>query len=549
MLPPWGSFAPSPEVARRYRDQGWWRDTTFSDDLRKSAAERPDDTALLTWRHRDGRLVPLSFREFDDRADAVAGALRELGVRRGEVVAHQLPTWWEAAVLMVACLRAGVVVAPVQTMFGSLVTERALAAVGAVACVVPDEWDGVPYARQLLEQESRLPSLRHRIVIGDAAATDAVSLDDAFQGRAATGGPRAPELESLAADDPFAIIMTSGTTGEAQLVVHSANTLYGIPRPALQDSGQIRAVTTGLAFVAAFRRVVHSTAPSVGVTFLSDSQDPGGWLDLIELNGVNDLWTTPRMLRELTEVQRRRARDVSRLHTVTSFGGPLPQVTLSAVLEELCPVVRNVWGMTECGSVLSTGPDDPPAHAARSLGKVMPGREIRLRPAGRTAHGDVFRLHVRGPATCLATVGRDSGQVRWSPKEDGGWLDSGDLVTSDDETGELRYVGRAAERIGDTWQIPVADVEGALLTHPAIDDAALVPWRHADGRETACAAVVSSSRPGLDEVRDHLERLGFHQSCLPTRIEHVTDFPRTELGKIRRKVLLERITGHAADPR
>lgn len=99
MLPPWGSFAPSPEVARRYRDQGWWRDTTFSDDLRKSAAERPDDTALLTWRHRDGRLVPLSFREFDERADAVAGALLELGVRRGEVVAHQLPTWWEAAVL------------------------------------------------------------------------------------------------------------------------------------------------------------------------------------------------------------------------------------------------------------------------------------------------------------------------------------------------------------------------------------------------------------------------------------------------------------------
>jgi cyclohexanecarboxylate-CoA ligase len=545
MLPPWGSFAPSPEVARRYRDQGWWRDTTFSDDLRKSAAERPDDTALLTWRHCEGRLVPLSFREFDERADAVAGALLELGVRRGEVVAHLLPTWWQAAVLMIACLRVGAVVAPVQTVFGRLMTERTLAAVGAVACVVPDEWDGIPYARQLLEQESRLPSLRHRIVIGDAAATNAVSLDDAFQGRAVSGRPQ--DLEPLAADDPFAIIMTSGTTGEAQLVVHSANTLYGIPRPALQDSGQIRAITTGLAFVAAFRRVVHTTAPSVGVTFLSDSQDPGGWLDLIEQNGVYDLWTTPRMLRELTEEQQRRARDVSSLQVISSFGGPLPQVTLSAVLKELCPVVRNVWGMTECGSVLSTGPDDPPEHAARSLGQVISGREIRLRPAGRTAHGDVFRLHVRGPATCLATVGRDSGQVRWSPNEDDGWLDSGDLVTCD-EAGELRFIGRAAERIGDTWQMPVADIEAALLTHPAIDDAALVPWRHADGRETACAAVISSSRPGLGEVRDHLERLGFHESCLPTRIEHVADFPRTELGKVRRKVLLDRLTGHVREP-
>jgi cyclohexanecarboxylate-CoA ligase len=545
MLPSWDSFAPSPEVARRYRDQGWWRDTTFSDDLRRSAAERPDDTALLTWRHRDRRLVPLSFREFDDRADAVAGALWELGVRRGDVVAHQLPTWWEAAVLMIAGLRAGAVVAPVPTVFGSLVTERTLAAVGAVACVVPDEWDGVPLARQLLEQAPRLPSLRHRIVIGDANATNAVSLDDAFHGRSATEQP--PQLEPLAADDAYALMMTSGTTGEAQLVVHSANTLYGVPRPAPQDSVQLRAITTGLSFIAAFRRVVHTTAPSVGVTFLSDSQDPGCWLDLIELNGVNDLWTTPRMLRELTEGQRRRARDVRSLGTVSSFGGPLPQVILSAVLEELCPVVRNVWGMTECGSVLSTGPDDPPAHAARSLGRIIPGREVRPQPAGRTPHGDVFRLHVRGPAVCLATVGRDSGQIRWSPNEDDGWLDSGDLATSDG-MGGLRFVSRAAERIGDTWQIPVADVEDALLTHPGIEDAVLVPWRHADGRETPCAAVVSSSRPGLDEVRDHLEQLGFHQSCLPTRIEHVADFPRTELGKVRRKVLLDRLTGRATEP-
>lgn len=547
MLPSWDSFAPSPEVARRYRDQGWWRDTTFSDDLRKSAAERPDDTALLTWRHRDRQLVPLSFREFDERADAVAGALRELGMRRGDVVAHQLPTWWETAVLMMACLRAGMVVAPVQTVYGSPVTERTLAAVGAVACVVPDEWDGVPYARQLLEQAPRLPSLRHRIVIGDAAATGAVSLDDAFHGRGRAASEWSRELEPLAADDPFALIMTSGTTGEAHLVVHSPNTLYGIPRPALQEPRQARAVTTGLAFVAAFRRVLHTTSPAVGVTFLSDSQDPGHWLDLIEQNGVNDLWTTPRMLRELTEEQRRRARDVRSLGTVTSFGGPLPQVVLSAVLKELCPDVRNVWGMTECGSVLSTGPDDPPEHAAHSLGRVIPGREVRQQPAGRTPHGDLFRLHVRGPAVCLATVGRDSGQIRWSPNQDDGWLDSGDLATSDG-MGGLRFVSRATERIGDTWLIPVADIEDALLTHPAVEDAVLVPWQHADGRETPCAAVVSSSRPDLDEVRDHLERLGFHEACLPTRIEYVADFPRTEMGKVRRKVLLDQLAGRATEP-
>ncbi|GAA3726692.1 non-ribosomal peptide synthetase component E (peptide arylation enzyme) [Spinactinospora alkalitolerans] len=81
----WESAVPSPETMRRYREQGWWRDTTYSDDLREAAAEDPDGTALLTWRQSQNRLIRLTFAEFDARADAVAAALGDLGVRRGDV--------------------------------------------------------------------------------------------------------------------------------------------------------------------------------------------------------------------------------------------------------------------------------------------------------------------------------------------------------------------------------------------------------------------------------------------------------------------------------
>ncbi|MGC0314248.1 AMP-binding protein [Kitasatospora acidiphila] len=539
----WESVVPPAGLARGYREQGWWRDTTFSDDLRDSAAESPDATALLTWRHRESRLVPLSFREFDARADAVAGALRDLGVRRGDVVAYQLPAWWETAVLMVACLRAGAVIAPMGMLFGPYETERVLAATGAVACVVPDEWDGVEHAQRLLEQASRLPDLRHRIVIGDAAATSAVSLDHAFHGRHPAGG-RPHDLAPLAADDVCALLMTSGTTSETQLVAHSANTLYGVPlRRAAPAPGQLQAITSGMSFIAGFLKALRTTSRMTPMLF-SDSRDPGSWLDLIERTGVTELWTSPLILRTLSEEQRRQARDVSSLRSIHSFGAPLPQVLLSEVREGLCPVVLNVWGMTECANAIFTVPDDPPEQASRSLGRMGLGGEVRLEPAGRTHHGDVFRLHVRGPAVCLATVGRDSGQVRWSSFQDDGWLDTGDLVEPDG-AGGLRFVGRVAERIGDIWRIPVADIEDVLLRHPDIDDVVLVPWPHADGRETACAVVISRTRLELRDVRDHVAGLGFHASCLPTRIEHVTHFPRTELGKVRRKVLLDQLRERA----
>ncbi|MFJ5035112.1 AMP-binding protein [Streptomyces sp. NPDC088560] len=528
------SVVPSADVAVRYREQGWWRDATFSDDLRTAALERPDDPILLTWRHQEQRLSSLSFGEFDARADAVAAALRELGVRRGDVVAHQLPAMWETAVLMVACLRAGAVLAPVPLLFGPFEVERVLAATGAVVCVVPDEFDGVAYGRQLAEPAGRLPLLRHRIVIGDAADSGAVSLRASFGGERPAPAPAEP----LGADEVCVLLLTSGTTGETQFVARSANTL-GValtdwePRP---RTGELFGTTSGMGHSTGFRQVVRTLAQGVPTLF-SDCRHPECWLRLIEEVGVTRLlWAAPRMLRSLIEEQRRRPRDLSSLKTVHSTAGPLYPEVLAEVRATLCPVVLNSWGMTETGNLLSTDPADPGHWAAQSLGRPHGSAQLRLDPVG----GGAFRMHLRGPAVGLATIGRDSGTVTWSLESDEGWLDTGDVVAPDGADG-LRFVGRTAERIGDAWQIPVADVERALLAHSVIEDAVLVPWADGEGREVPCAAVISAAPLELSELREHVARFGFHESCLPVRIERVTEFPRTDMGKVRRKVLLDQL--------
>ncbi|MFE7566611.1 AMP-binding protein [Streptomyces sp. NPDC057539] len=542
------AVGPAPETARRYREQCWWRRTTFSDSLRDAAREDPEGTALLTWRRREKRLIRLSFAEFDVRADAVAETLRGLGVRRGEVVACRLPSWWETAVLMVACLRAGAVVAPLPLLFGPFETEHALAATGAVACAVPDEWGGVAHARVLAEQAGRLPRLRHRIVIGDAAGTGTGTDTGAVSLRASLDGERtaAEPGEPLAPDDVCALLFSSGTTGRSHAVAHSSNTLL----TGLDDRGWVLgsgrpvcATTGGLNHSSGFRQLMRTFDLRVPALY-SDCRDPGRWLDLIAETGVTHMRTSPRKLRTLTDEQRRDPRDLSRLCVIHSLAGPLPPVLLAAAQETLCPVVLNTWGTTETGNLLSTGPADPPHWAGRSIGVPHASAEIRLKPeAGEAAEGvrDVFRLQVRGPQVCLATLDRDTRQVIWSPARDDGWLDTGDLV-SHDGGGGLRFVGRVAERIGDRWLIPVADVEHALLTYPGIRDAVLVPWTDADGHEVPCAVVISPVLPDLRALRDHLTaRYGFHESYLPVRIERVDAFPLTELGKVRRRLLADRL--------
>ncbi|MEU8691497.1 AMP-binding protein [Streptomyces sp. NPDC048665] len=533
-------MVPSAEVANRYREQGWWRDATFSDDLRTAALERPDAPALLTWRHLEDTLVTLSFGEFDARADAVAAALRELGVRRGEVVAYQLPAWWEAAVLAVACLRAGVVVAPMPLLFGPQEVERMLAATGAVACVVPDSWDGVEYGRRLAEQAGRLPALRHRIVIGDAAATAAESLQGAFSGERPATAPGEP----LGADEVCALLLTSGTTGEPHLVAHSANTLHGgslLSAPS--EAERLHATSSGMTFIGGFSRALRATARRVP-TLYSDSREAGCWLQLIERTGVTQLWTTPGSLRALTEEQQRRARDLSSLQAVRCSSGPLSPTLVAQARGTICPVVLSVWATTECGHVISTSADDPRHRAGHRLGRLRGAGEVRLEPDGRTRDTDAFQLYVRGPGVCLATIGRASRQVIWSPADDEGWLDTGDVVAPD-EQGALWFIGRRAGRVGRAWQIPVADVEEALCSHPGVDDAVLLPWPDAEGGEVPCAVVVGSTPPDLGELRDHVAGLGFHESYLPVRVEHVSEFPRTELGKVSRRLLIDQLKDRA----
>src|SRR5688572_15233684 len=86
----------SAELAEKYRLDGWWRDTGLIGDLRKWRDASPDAVAIDAFA-ADGRRTTITYSQYAHMVERFAGALYELGVRPGQVVAMQLPNWWQAS--------------------------------------------------------------------------------------------------------------------------------------------------------------------------------------------------------------------------------------------------------------------------------------------------------------------------------------------------------------------------------------------------------------------------------------------------------------------
>jgi cyclohexanecarboxylate-CoA ligase len=136
---------------------------------------------------------------------------------------------------------------------------------------------------------------------------------------------------------------------------------------------------------------------------------------------------------------------------------------------------------------------------------------------------------VRGASVCLATMGRDGGEVHVVADHDDGWYDTGDLAVPDGRGG-VRLIGRAADRIGGILMIPAADVEDALRQHPDILDAALVGY--GPENQLACAVLVGPAHLTLEQVRGYLDSINMTGWYQPQRVEHLDQLPRNHTGKV-----------------
>jgi cyclohexanecarboxylate-CoA ligase len=527
------------EVSEHYHQRGWWRDQTFLDDLRRNVRDTPDKPALIA--HRDGATRIVDYAELARATDTFAARLVSLGVQRGEVVAVQLPNWWEVLAIGLACAKVGAIFCPMMSIYRRREIEFILRLTDARICVTMAEWEGARLADTVKELAADLPGLEHIFAARGEPAEGTRSFEADFV--AAPAPDVSVEGRESGPDEPFLMLFTSGTTGESKGVLHSQNTLYASSSAYAEALGED---DTGITYVC--HAATHYSGFVTGMlvplmlgatTMLLEGWNPQTYVDIAPKHAVTTFYGAPNFLLELLAAQQATHADLSSLRHIVTGSAPIPPSVVQRVSEGLGVPVIALWGMTENGAVTIVRQNDPPDWSEHSDGSALGGMEVRIDASAVSGSSDgTGAMWVRGPSQCLGYFKRD--EVYAEALDADGWFDTGDLARPDGRGG-YRINGRVKDIVmHHSLNVPVGEVENALLRHPRVKDAAVIGLPGEADEITTAVVVPDGQPPTLKDLRDHLAAEGFSEWFWPGRAEVVDALPRTITGKVRKVELRQR---------
>ena len=533
--------------AHAMRAAGHWPQRLITDALDEAAASRPDHVAIVDHNSLSGRSSTLSYRQLKRRVERMALGLVGLGVEPGDVVAFQLPNWWQFTALYLACVRIGAVANPLMPIFRQRELSFMLAFAEAKVLVVPQRFRGFDYPQMIAELRGELPALRHVLVVAESPEG---SFEQTLLARRWEDAPDAAAVLRARRPDPDAVTelqYTSGTTGQPKGVMHTANTLLGNLQSiiaSLQLTGHdTMLMASPLAHQTGFLYGMLMPVLLGSKSVLMDIWDPEQAVRLIQDEGASFTMGATPFVADLADAPAAERYDLSSLRVFVTAGAPIPRVLVQRATERLGAAVISAWGMTENGAATCTRPGDPPEKVFGTDGRPIPGMEVRVvdepgRPVPTGAEG---RLQARGASNFVGYLKRPDA----FGTDGAGWFETGDLARLDAD-GYIRISGRAKDLIirgGEN--IPVVEVEGALYRHPAIQDVAIVGMPDERLGERGCAFAVL--RPGqrfsFAEMVAFLEGERMARQYFPERLEIVEALPRTASGKIQKFKLRETATG------
>jgi acyl-CoA synthetase len=511
------------------------------------AASRPDGIAF----YEAESATP--WAEYARRSRALAAALVDLGLERGERVGVLLPDGAGVHSAFVATERAGLVAVGIGPRAGYKEVQHLLALTGAVALVTRREYREEPTAELFARLRGDGVPLRHHLVVpGDLELESGLEIDGAHVDLVAPDpGAEALEARRLGPDDLWLLNSTSGTTGMPKCVMHHQDRWLYFHELAL-EAGALRSDDVFMSVIPApfgfGLWTAHFTPALLGAPcVLLERFTPEGMIDALERRRVSVLAAVSTQFIMLLNALEA-GRDLSSLRALFTGGERVPYARAAEFEQRTGARVLQFYGSNETGAVSRTRVSDPRERRLRTAGKPIPGMQLRLFDAQGndvTASGR-GQPGVKGRATSRG-YWRDAAANRELIRPDG-WVLLGDLVSIDAE-GYLSVEGRVGDFIirgGKNISGPA--VEEAAATHPAVKLAAAVAMPDPVFGERVClyAELVPGGQLTLAELTGHMERAGVSKEYLPERLVIAAELPRSSGGKIAKQALREDIARRLA---
>lgn len=465
--------------------------------------------------------VKHSFADVHERVLICAAELHAAGVRRGDRVAYLGPNHPAAVVVMLACLRLGMIFIPLNWRLAATELDYQLDAVEAARLFVAPELADTAAALTV-----RTPQQE---VSWDPASTS----------------PEVPEIPaaSVTGDEPAVLLFTSGTTGRPKgAVLSHANLLWNSFNLLLNTdltSDDVTLVAAPLFHVIGLDQQVVTSYLRGAHLLIEPKWDVDRAFDAIENEGLSWMAGVTTMFADMLHSPRWETTDLSPLRFVNSGGAPIP-VSLIRAFHHKDIMFCQGYGLTET----SPGCTFLPAHEALdktgSAGRAVPFTEVEVRDASGNvcATGITGEIVVRGPNVMGAYWNDEAATAAaFSP---GGWFHTGDIGYLD-EDGFLFIVDRLKDMfISGGENVYPAEVESVLFGHPGVAEVAIVAADDQRWGEVGHAFVVPTAgqSPNTEELRAFLtERLAKYK--VPKYFDIVDSLPRTGSGKVH-KVSLRR---------
>jgi benzoate-CoA ligase len=497
----------------------------FAEDVlaRNLNAGRGDKTAYIdqrgTW----------SYGQLAERVARFGNLLRGLGIQREQRILICLPDTIDWPTSFLGAVKAGVVVIPVNTLLGEAEYRTILEDSRARLLVVSEEL--YPLFANLVDAAA---DLEHILVSGNQGFGHAL-FEDALQAAVVTDHT-APTIN----DEVCFWLYTSGSTGTPKAAVHVHATLgytascYGAHVLRLTTDDVVYSVSKLFFAYGLGNSMVHPLSVGATTVLASERPTPNSVADLMRTHGVTVFFAVPTFYTAFLAADPVE-REALRLRCCLSAGEALPVNIGQTWSERFAVDILDGLGSTEMVSTFLCNRMGEARYG--TSGKPVPGFEIRLvDDAGAVvAQGEMGELQVRGPTAAI---------MYWNDRERsrstflGEWLRSGDKYVQDKD-GYYSHCGRRDDmmKVGGIYVSPI-EVEGALLSHPDVLEAAVAGWPDEDGliRPKAFVVLKPSGKPNEATalaLREHC-RKQLATFKYPRWIEFRTELPKTATGKTRR---------------